>query len=201
VDHVRASARDTGLDDFKPGAAFIEPAVRRSAHGELNTTLRMRHAYETIGGHRLYVRTYEGTVPGPTLRLKPGDKLRIRLINDLPPNRKPLPAYIDQPHHLNTTNLHFHGSHVSPEGKSDNVMRSMLPGESYDVEFDIPDDHTTGSYWYHPHHHGSADIQLASGMVGAIVIEGDFADVPEIAAAQERVMVLSEVVYDAFGMV
>ena len=50
-------------------------------------------------------------------------------------------------------------------------MRSMEPGQSYDVEIAIPSDHTRGTYWYHPHHHGGADIQMASGMVGALIIE------------------------------
>jgi hypothetical protein len=63
---------DEASTDFKPGASFLEPEVRRSANGELNTTLRMQYAYKDIGGYRLYVRTYEGTVPGPTLLLKPG---------------------------------------------------------------------------------------------------------------------------------
>ena len=85
-DHEAADAT-TGATTFEPGAPFVEPEVRRSANGELNTTLRMHYAYMDIGGHRLYMRTYEGTVPGPTLRLKPGDVLRIKLINDMPPNR------------------------------------------------------------------------------------------------------------------
>jgi len=80
-------------------------------------------------------------------------------------------------------------------------MRTMLPGKAYDVEIALPEDHTRGTYWYHPHHHGSADVQVASGMVGAIVVEGDFDSVPEIAAARERVMLLSQVVFDAFGMI
>lgn len=57
---------DEGSKDFTPGAGFVEPEIRRSANGELNTTLRMQYAYKNIGGHRLYVRAYEGTVPGPT---------------------------------------------------------------------------------------------------------------------------------------
>jgi FtsP/CotA-like multicopper oxidase with cupredoxin domain len=76
-------------------------------------------------------------------------------------------------------------------------MRLMAPGKSYDIEIALPADHTRGTYWYHPHHHGSADVQVASGMVGAIIVEGDFADVPEIARARERVMLLSQVVFDA----
>ena len=83
--------RDEEWKDFKPGAPFVEPEIRRSANGELNTTLRMQYAYKNIGGSRLCVRTYEGAVPGPTLRLKPGDVLRIKLINDMPPNRDPKP--------------------------------------------------------------------------------------------------------------
>jgi FtsP/CotA-like multicopper oxidase with cupredoxin domain len=135
-------------------------------------------------------------VPGPTLRVQPGDELRITLTNELPANQDPMPADENLPHHFNTTNFHFHGSHVSPEGISDNIFRSFEPGGTYDIEIAIPDDHPLGTYWYHPHHHGGADIQIASGMAGALIIEGDFADVPEIAAAQERLLELSQVVFN-----
>lgn len=190
-----------GSTDFKPGAPFVEPEVRRSANGVLNTTLRMHYAYKDIGGYRLYVRTYEGTVPGPTLRLKPGDMLRIKLINDMPPNRDPMSVDHSLPHHFNTTNLHSHGLHVSPSGISDNVMRLMEPGESYDIEIAIPPDHIPGTNWYHPHAHGSADVQIASGAVGALIIEGDFAEVPEVAGAKERLLVLTEALFDEFGTI
>jgi FtsP/CotA-like multicopper oxidase with cupredoxin domain len=200
-----ASAHDhqpvAGPKDFAPGAPFVEPEVRRSANGELNTVLRMQYAYKTIGGYGLYVRTYEGTVPGPTLRLRPGDVLRIKLINDLPPNRDSGPIDHALPHNFNTTNLHSHGLHVSPAGIADNVMRMMQPGESYDIEIAIPADHVPGTNWYHPHAHGSAAVQLASGAVGALIIEGDFVDIPEIVAAKERLLVLTEAVFDQFGMV
>ena len=48
------------------------------------------------------------------------------------------------PHHFNTTNFHSHGLHVSPGGISDNVFRSMEPGQSYDIEIAIPADHPSG---------------------------------------------------------
>jgi hypothetical protein len=197
----RTADDDKGSKNFKPGAAFVEPEVRSSANGELNTTLRMQYAYKNIGGYRLYVRTYEGAVPGPTLRLKPGDVLHIKLINDMPPNRDPEPIDHSLPHQFNTTNFHSHGLHVSPSGISDNVMRMMEPGESYDIEIAIPSDRIPGTNWYHPHAHGSADVQIASGAVGALIIEGDFAEIPEIAAAKERLLVLTEAMFDSFGMV
>jgi FtsP/CotA-like multicopper oxidase with cupredoxin domain len=199
-DHEPVDNNKTGVG-FKPGAPFIEPEVRRAANGELNTTLRLRYAYKDIGGARLHVRTYEGDIPGPTLRVKPGDVLRIKLVNDLPPNRDPAPTDHSLPHHFNTTNLHSHGLHVSPSGISDNVMRTMEPGESYDIEIAIPSDHIAGTNWYHPHAHGSADVQIASGAVGALIIEGDFTEIPEIVAAKERLLILTEAVFDSFGMV
>ena len=65
---------------------LIEPEIRRSANGVLSTSLRCAYAYRDIGGTRLYLRAYEGGL-APTLRMKPGETLKIRLINDLPPNR------------------------------------------------------------------------------------------------------------------
>jgi FtsP/CotA-like multicopper oxidase with cupredoxin domain len=201
--HQHGQTPDPGLIKAAVAASdqpLWEPEIRRSANGVLSTSLRCAYAWRDIGGMNLYLRSYEGGV-GPTLRMKPGETLKIRLVNDLPPNRDLAPGNPSYPHQLNNTNFHFHGAHCSPGGIADNVMRSMPPGKSYDIEITLPADHTCGTYWYHPHHHGSADVQVASGMAGAIVVEGDFADVPEIARARERVMLLSEVVFDASGMV
>ena len=123
---------------FQKGAPLIEPEVRRAANGELRTTLQVRYAYKDIGGYRLSLRSYEGTIPGPTLRVRPGDVLRIGLVNGLPPNPDPVPLDMALPHHFNTTNFHAHGMHVSPEKLADNVFRSMEPGQSYDIEIAIP---------------------------------------------------------------
>jgi FtsP/CotA-like multicopper oxidase with cupredoxin domain len=182
-------------------AALVEPEIRRAVDGELRTSLRVGYAYKDIGGYRLSLRSYEGGLPAPTLRARPGDTLRIRLVNALPPNPDAMPLDMALPHHFNSTNFHFHGGHVSPDGISDNVFRVMEPGQSCDVEIKIPEDHTRGTYWYHPHKHGSADIQISSGMAGALIIEGDFDDLPEVAAAAERVLILNEVLFDYRGTI
>jgi FtsP/CotA-like multicopper oxidase with cupredoxin domain len=44
-------------------------------------------------------------------------------------------------------------------------------------------------------------VQIASGAVGALIVDGDFADVPEIAAAKERLLVITEAVFDSLGTV
>src|SRR6185369_9976488 len=61
---------------YTRGSPLIEPEVRRSVNGELRATLQVRYAYKDIGGYRLHLRSYEGTIPGPTLRARPGDVLR-----------------------------------------------------------------------------------------------------------------------------
>jgi FtsP/CotA-like multicopper oxidase with cupredoxin domain len=182
-------------------AELVEPEVRSSIDGELATDLRVAYAYADIGGYRLSLRAYEGSIPGPTLRVQPGDFLRVNLINDLPPNRTEMPLNMDLPHHFNSTNLHVHGMHVSPSGDADNVLRTMEPGQSYEVAIAVPADHTRGTYWYHPHNHGSADVQISSGMAGALIVEGDFAGVAEIANAAERVLILNEVMFDYQGAI
>lgn len=194
-----ATPRGVPRAPYDAGALLVEPEVRRAVGGVLSTTLRVAYAYKDMGGYRLWLRSYEGDIPGPTLRLKPGDVLRVALINDLPPNRDPMPADMTLPHHFNTTNFHFHGGHVDPTGIADNVFRSMEPGRSYDVEIKVPEDHTRGTYWYHPHHHGSADVQMSGGMAGALIVEGDFDDVPEVAAAKERVLILNAALFDHRG--
>ncbi|MDO8107630.1 multicopper oxidase domain-containing protein [Isoptericola sp. b441] len=82
--------------------------------------------------------TYNGTVPGPTLRMRPGDRLRVHLANEL-----------DEP-----TNLHTHGLLVSRTDNGDNPFLRVAPGETFDYEITLPADHPPGLFWYHPHHHG-----------------------------------------------
>src|SRR4029078_7712823 len=64
----------------------------------------------------------------------------------------------------------------------------------------IRPDHPPGAYWYHPHLHGSTAMQIGSGMAGALLIKGAIYQVPEIAAAKERVFVFQAPITDASGM-
>ncbi len=153
------------------GADLREPTVLASNDGLLEVELEMGQAEVTLGDRTARMLTYNGTVPGPTLRLRPGDSLRVRLHND-----------IDEP-----TNLHVHGLHVSPEGNGDNPFLMIEPGETFDYEFTLPPDHPTGTFWYHPHHHGYVADQVFAGLYGAIIVE----DGPP--AEGERLLIVSDV--------
>ncbi|WP_416771364.1 multicopper oxidase family protein [Pseudomonas sp. RHF3.3-3] len=111
----------------------------------------------------------------PTIDVTPGDTVRISLDNQLKPDpscTQP-PENPDKPHCFNGTNLHSHGLWVSPAGNSDNVLLSINPGVKFQYEYNIPADHPAGTFWYHPHRHGSTALQVASGMAGALIIHGD----------------------------
>lgn len=99
---------------------------------------------------------------------------------------------MNNPNSFNTTNLHVHGIQTIPHlfdpiGTSNPaaMMLAIEPGSSFSYRFPVPADQPSGLYWYHPHHHGATDVQVAGGMAGLIVVHGPIDQVPEIAAARD----------------
>lgn len=162
---------------------LVEPAVRASQNGLLSTTLTCQISPVTVGGTLAKLAVYDGTFPGPTLRVHAGDTLRVHLTNSL----------------AEVTNLHTHGFHVSPNMPSDDILLHIEAGESFQFQYDLPHDHPAGLYWYHPHAHGDSDEQVLSGMAGAIVIEGDLDELPGIKGLPERLLILQATQLDATG--
>jgi FtsP/CotA-like multicopper oxidase with cupredoxin domain len=206
---LAAGAVATGMAASRPtpvrraaDPAFPQPELRTpvTRTGRLATRLTVRFTeLELPGAGKVLTRTYEGAVPGPTLRVRPGDSLEITHVNALPPN--PPGTHHDDinvPHGFNTFNLHAHGMHIDPTGEADNVFRAFEPaGEpgrttTYRSTIAVPANHPAGTFWYHPHHHGSTATQLLNGMAGVIVVEGDVDHVPEIAAAKDVVVCINE---------
>ena len=190
-----------------PGETFVEPATLASVDGELDVALTLAYADMTLDGKPVRLRSMNGSIPAPTLRMNAGDRLRIKLVNQLPPNS----ASTLRPSHLryfNSTNLHTHGLHVNPGLVSagvygdyvmDDPQLGVQPGQTRQHEYRIDPGHPPGAYWYHPHLHGASSIQVGSGMAGALIIKGDIDRVPEIAAARERVFLFQAPITDAAG--
>lgn len=177
---------------------------------------------------------YNGTVPGPTFRVKGSQDLEVFLLNSLTGNNGHYavksdsrnvhgdtrldPSTVDWqikghlygPHQQNTTNLHTHGLHISPgkfestsghesdEVHSDNVLLRIIPYHDYvnrvlrgngpalmdneivamaRYKFHLPrpdgTPHYAGTHWYHPHPHGATFDQVAGGMAGFLIVEGE----------------------------
>lgn len=158
-----------------------EPEILRSSGGRLNIDLVAEHTIVDIEGTKVTAMTYNGTLPGPTWMAKPGDKITVNFTNKLG----------------ETTNLHTHGFHVSPEGNSDNVLLEIKDGETFTYEYQLAADHPSGTFWYHPHHHGHAADQVFAGLYGAIIIEDD----GKIETNADRVLVISDIAVASDGTI
>jgi hypothetical protein len=135
---------------------------------------------------------------GVRLQLYPGDHLRMRLVNHLPP----VPADAEYAHGsdpmmnemlaANPVNIHTHGLIVEPRkadatdptygdyvyvlGYPAGKMPAMVPPDETatdkPIQYDIyiPPNHPPGVYWFHPHVHGLNINQLSEGLSGIITI-------------------------------
>lgn len=157
-----------------------QPTELASSGGRLDLRLTASPRAVSVGGDSVTALTYNGELPGPTLRLKPGDRVGVSFENQL-----------DAP-----TNLHTHGLVVSPEGASDNVFVMIDPGGTHEYEYQLGPDHPPGVFWYHPHHHGNSAEQLFGGLYGTIIVD----DTDPIDVARERVMVVSDIGFNASGV-
>lgn len=177
-----------------PPAPLPQPQVVRSHGGLLDTTLTATPGVVDMGAPQpVTTYTYDRVVPGRTWEIDPGDTLRVNLVNKLPPLAHDHPVDMTRPHEWTTTNLHTHGMHVSPVGNGDNVFVQVPPGESFQYEIPVPDNHPGGFFWYHPHKHGAVAHQIRAGMAGAIIVRGEIDDVEEVAAAKEQQLVLQAI--------
>ncbi|MDR3525832.1 MAG: multicopper oxidase domain-containing protein [Rhizomicrobium sp.] len=192
---------------------FQNPPVISSVGGVLTATLDIRYtnpATTMIGECHLKLRSYGGTLVGPTLRVKPGDVMKIVVKNSLPPVPCKPEESMAMGHMAmssdvyNWTNLHTHGLHLSPGDNpngthSDNVFINICPGTSARYEIHIPKDQPPGTSWYHAHLHGSTALQVSSSMEGAIIVEGGLDNVPQIKAAKDQIFALQQISYDSKG--
>ncbi|UVJ41256.1 multicopper oxidase family protein [Arthrobacter sp. CJ23] len=161
------------------GDELTQPSILQSSDGRLEVRLEAGPGRVKLAGQPASALAYNGEIPGPTLRVRPGDVLKVSLVNNLG----------------GPTNLHMHGLHVSPQGNGDNVFVRVGPGSTFDYEYRLPADHPPGVYWYHPHRHGLVADQIFAGLFGAIIVE----DPAAIEVSRERVLVVSDTTLDALG--
>ncbi|MDB5540872.1 MAG: putative multicopper oxidase [Devosia sp.] len=135
---------------------LAEPAVISSQNGVLRTTLIVAPQNVTIGTQTIQALTYNGTFVGPTLRVRPGDRIELTLENCL----------------SETTNLHFHGMDVTPSDLGDNIFRAIDPAQSAPYVLQVPPEQPVGTYWYHDHLHGLSSPHVSAGLSGLLVVEG-----------------------------
>ena len=146
-----------------------------SANGALTVTLTAAESQVPFEDGTRWAMTYNGSAAGPTLRVRPGDTLTVKLVNKL----------------SDPTSLHTHGLHVSPVGNGDNPFTTVDPGMSKTYVYPIPVSQPAGTFWYHPHAHGLAAEQVASGLSGALIVEDDVDDALDLVAT-DRVLLVTD---------
>ena len=107
---------------------------------------------EVAPGVKFAAWTYNGRVPGPTLRAREGERLRINFVNGS-----------SHPH-----TIHFHGIHrAAHDGIPGVGAGNVAPGRSFTYEFDAS---PFGVHLYHCHSTPLAE-HIAKGLYGAFVID------------------------------
>ncbi len=95
---------------------------------------------------------YNGSFPGPEIRVKKGERVRVRFTNRL-----------DE-----ATSIHWHGIRIdnAMDGVPDLTQKAVAPGESFDYDFIVPD---AGTFWYHAHNRSWN--QVPRGLAGPLIVE------------------------------
>lgn len=104
-----------------------------------------------LSGDTTSLETMGDSYLGPIIRVRKGQKIRVRFQNQLPEE----------------SIVHWHGMHVPEEddGHPKDVIRN---GETYVYEFEIMN--RAGTYWFHPHPHGRTGPQVYNGLAGLFIV-------------------------------
>ena len=194
------------------GSLVSDPPELRSVKGVLSLELALRNQREADGSIRYCYLTRAGE-QSPTLRMRPGDLLVLKLKNELTDLGAPaggLAAPVHAHTHagattdadpctsasmsLTSTNLHFHGLTVPPICHQDDVLKTSIQtgAPPFEYRFRIPAHEPPGLYWYHPHMHGFTTAQVLGGASGALIVEGIERANPAVAGLAERVFVIRD---------
>jgi FtsP/CotA-like multicopper oxidase with cupredoxin domain len=110
---------------------------------------------------------FGGTVPGPMLRVRRGEEVRLRLANELP-----------QP-----TGIHWHGIRApAADGTATPTLPAIASGEAFEYRFRVPD---AGTFWYHARRDSGV---LAQGLYGALIVE----ESPPVETDRDVLLILDE---------
>ena len=132
------------------GNQLLEPRIEHGVKIFDLTAKRMQ--WETEPGKATEAWAYNDMVPGPMIRVRAGDRVRVNIRNELP----------------ESTSIHFHGVELinSQDGVPFITQPPIKPGQSYTYEFVPPN---FGSHMYHSHHNSTKQVSL--GLLGAFIVD------------------------------
>lgn len=128
----------------------VAPTASATGPVAQEITLRARQAQIDLGGREATAWTFGDRVPGPAIRAKAGERVRITVANDLPEE----------------TSVHWHGLAIpNPmDGVPAVTTPAIASGDSFTYDFVVPD---AGTHWFHPH----TGLQLDTGLYAPFIVE------------------------------
>jgi FtsP/CotA-like multicopper oxidase with cupredoxin domain len=132
------------------GGQILEPVIEADGTKVFDLTVK-EVDWEVEPGKIVKAKTYNGTVPGPEIRVNVGDKVKIVVRNELE----------------ESTSVHFHGIRVPNEmdGVDPYTQKPIIPGATFTYEFTTVEP-AVGIY----HSHHDAQVQIPDGMFGAFMV-------------------------------
>ena len=150
---ARSDTSGPALSIVKSGSPLVASfeSRRRSARAAIrNVTLTAAPTSLDLGGRRVTTWAYQGSIPGPEIRVRAGDVLRATLRNRLPEE----------------TTIHWHGIALrnDMDGVPDLTQTPVGAGSEFLYEFTVPD---PGTYFFHPH----VGTQLDRGLYAPLIVD------------------------------
>jgi len=175
---MNATRRDFFKSAAGAAALLALPAglVRAASPGQVSLQAGLAEQELVAGGPTTNFWAFNGTVPGPVLRFRKGETVRLAVSNGL---------------HVDTA-VHWHGVRVpnAMDGVPHVTQDPIIPGGRFDYEYLLRD---SGTFWYHPHQ--SSFEQVPRGLYGAYIVEEE----KPIEVDRELVWLFSDVKVGAGG--
>lgn len=152
---MAASRRDILLGASALALASTLPRLSLASLGDSAMQLTAAPADVSLvgeGGPFSPLWTYNNRLPGPEIRVRQGDRVRVQFTNRL-----------EEP-----TSVHWHGIRIenAMDGVAGLTQAPVMPGESVTYDFLVPD---AGTYWYHAHNRSWN--QVGRGLYGPLIVD------------------------------
>jgi hypothetical protein len=109
---------------------------------------------EVLQGNEAALQSIPDSYLGPIFRVRQGQHVRVHFVNELPEK----------------SIIHWHGL-ILPEAMDAHPSYAIASGETYTYDFEVVN--RAGTYWYHPHPHGSTATQVYNGLAGLFIVTDD----------------------------
>jgi FtsP/CotA-like multicopper oxidase with cupredoxin domain len=156
--YIRADASNLGTLEFENELEIPPLLTPREEHGRLIFDLELQTGrIELVPGKQAETWGANGSYLSPTLRAEQGDRVEVRVRNELPEQ----------------TTIHWHGMHL-PAVADGGPHQTIGPGETWGPSWEI--DQPAATLWYHPHPHGETSDHVYRGIAGMFIVDDPEAD-------------------------